>query len=63
MLREGYSIRSMRAEEYPLLQKFLYQAIYVPEGFEGEVPRSLIYDDPKCRAAFIARMKYPEAGG
>ena len=24
----------------------------MPEGFEGEVPRSVIHDDPKCRAAF-----------
>lgn len=42
----------MRADEWPLLEDFLYEAIFVPEGFEGEVPRSLIYDDPKCRAAF-----------
>ena len=49
---EDYIIRSMRAEEYPLLEEFLYQAIYVPEGFEGEVPHNVIYDDPKCRAAF-----------
>ena len=45
-------IRHMREGEWPLLEEFLYQAIYVPEGFEGEVPRSLVYDDPKCRAAF-----------
>jgi len=35
-----------------MLEDFLYEAIFVPEGFGGEIPRSLIYDDPKCRAAF-----------
>lgn len=47
-----YLIRDMRPNEYSQLEEFLYLAIYVPEGFEGEVPRSVIYDDPKCRAAF-----------
>ena len=47
-----YAIRNMREDEWPLLEDFLYEAIFVPEGFEGEVPRSVIYDDPKCRAAF-----------
>ena len=34
-------IRAMRPEEYPLLEEFLYQAIFVPEG---EVPpeRSIV---------------------
>lgn len=45
-------IRNMEPGEYPLLEEFLYLAIYVPEGFEGDVPRSIIRDDPKCRAAF-----------
>lgn len=47
-----FKIRHIREEEWPLLEDFLYEAIYVPEGFEGEVPRSVIYDDPKCCAAF-----------
>ena len=47
-----YEVRHIRQEEWPLLEDFLYEAIFVPEGFEGEVPRSVIYDDPKCRAAF-----------
>ena len=38
--------------EWPLLERFLYEAIYVPADFVGEVPRSVIHDDPKCRAAF-----------
>ena len=47
-----YEVRHIRQEEWPLLADFLYEAIYIPEGFEGEVPRSVIFDDPKCRAAF-----------
>ena len=45
-------IRHIKPEEWPLLADFLYEAIYIPEGYEGEIPRSVIYDDPKCRAAF-----------
>ncbi len=47
-----YTIRHLRNGEQSLLEDFLYEAIYVPEGFEGEIPRSIIYDDLKCRAAF-----------
>ena len=47
-----YEIRNLWADEYPLLEEFLYEAIFVPADFEGEVPRSIIYDDPMCRAAF-----------
>ena len=42
----------MRPEEYPLLEDFLYEAIFVPSDYKGAVPRSIIYDDPLCRAAF-----------
>ena len=42
----------MRSDEYPLLEDFLYEAIFVPPDFSGTVPRSIIYDDPMCRAAF-----------
>ena len=47
-----YVIRDIRQDERPLLEDFLYEAIFVPEGFDGEVPRSIIHEDPKCRAAF-----------
>ena len=47
-----YEIRHITPAEWPLLERFLYEAIYVPEGFEGEIPHSVIFDDPKCRAAF-----------
>ena len=65
-----YTIRPIAEAEYPLLEEFLYQAIYVPEDFVGEVPRTVIYDDPKCRAAFDGfgtlpddRAVVAEAGG
>ena len=47
-----FKIRHIRRDERRLLEDFFYEAIFVPEDFEGEVPRSVIYDDPKCRAAF-----------
>lgn len=47
-----YLIRHMIPEEFPMLEDFLYEAIFVPKGFEGEIPRSVVFDDPKCRAAF-----------
>ena len=42
----------MAPDEFPMLEDFLYEAIFVPEGFEGDIPRSVIFDEPKCRAAF-----------
>lgn len=36
-----YKVRGIREDEWPLLEDFLYEAIYVPEGFEGEVPRRM----------------------
>ena len=47
-----YEIRDLRSDEYPLLKDFLYEAIFVPADFEGEVPRSIIFDDPMCKASF-----------
>lgn len=37
-----YRIRAMKKEEYVLLQDFLYQAIFVPEGMEPP-PKSIIH--------------------
>ena len=54
------TIRHIRPDEYPLLEEFLYQAIYVPEGYVGEVPRNIIYEDPKCRAAFEGFGSLPD---
>lgn len=55
-----YVIRDLRKSERPLLEEFLYQAIWVPEGFEGEVPRSVVRDDPKCRAAYLGFGSLPD---
>ncbi len=37
----GYRIREMKEEEYPLLNDFLYEAIYIPEGVNPP-PKSII---------------------
>jgi ribosomal protein S18 acetylase RimI-like enzyme len=55
-----YEVRHIRRDEWPLLEDFLYEAICVPEGFAGEVPRAVIYDDPKCRAAFEGFGSLPD---
>ena len=55
-----YEIRHIRQEEWPLLEDFLYEAVFVPEGFEGTIPRSVIYDDPKCRAAYEGFGSLPD---
>lgn len=47
----GTVIRKMRKAEYPLLEDFLYEAIFIPEDFDGEIPRSIIRE-PEL-AAFI----------
>ena len=43
-----------------MLEDFLYEAIYVPEGYVGEIPRTVIYDDPKCRAAYVGFGTRPD---
>lgn len=55
-----YKVRHIRRDEWQLLEDFLYEAIYVPEDFEGEIPRSVIFDDPKCRAAFEGFGSLPD---
>lgn len=37
-----YRIRPLDKKEYPLLEDFLYEAIFIPEGVEPP-PRSIIY--------------------
>ncbi len=39
-----YIIREMRADEYPLLDEFLYNAIYIPKGVLPP-PKSIIQKD------------------
>ena len=36
-----YTIREIRKQEYPLLDNFLYEAIYIPEGVEPP-PKAII---------------------
>lgn len=38
-----YTIREMSKSEYPLLDDFLYEAIFIPQGVEAP-PRSIIND-------------------
>ena len=37
-----YIIRKMSADEYPLLNDFLYEAIFIPDGAEPS-PRNIIF--------------------
>ena len=46
-----YIIREMRQGEIPLLDDFLYEAIFIPEGYTKEVPRDIIYKEPLIYAA------------
>ena len=39
-----YQIRPLRPEEYPLLDDFLYEAIFIPEGV-APPPREIIQDE------------------
>ena len=39
-----YSIRPIRKDEYPLLEDFIYEAIFIPEGVEPP-PRSIVEND------------------
>lgn len=38
----NYTIRTMKKQEFPLLEDFLYEAIFIPEGMEVP-PRSVIF--------------------
>lgn len=43
----NYKIRPLQPEEYPLLEEFLYQAIFVPQG--QEPPERSILQKPELR--------------
>ena len=47
----SYEIREMQPSEYPLLEDFLMQAIFIPEGFSGTLTKDIIAKDPKLKAA------------
>ena len=38
----NYAIRELKLTEYPLLDDFLYEAVFIPEGVEAP-PKSIIY--------------------
>ena len=41
----------MRREEIPLLDDFLYSAIFIPDWYTEEVPKDIIYNNPKIYAS------------
>lgn len=43
----NYRIREMKETEYPLLNDFLYEAIYIPKG--GEAPPKSIINQPELQ--------------
>ena len=45
------SFRKMRGDEYYLLEDFLYEAIFIPPWCDRDVPRDIIYNDPKLYAS------------
>ena len=42
-----YIIREIRDDEIYLLEDFLYEAIFIPSWYKGELPRDIIYTNPK----------------
>lgn len=52
-----YIIREMREAEYPLLDDFLYEAIFIPQGVEAP-PRSII-NDPLLQV-YVSGFGYQE---
>lgn len=55
-----YIIREIRKNEIPLLDDFLYEAIFIPKGFKGEVPRDIIYTNPQIYTAIKDFGTYPD---
>jgi ribosomal protein S18 acetylase RimI-like enzyme len=45
-------IRHIQPVEWPLIEGFLFGAIFLPPDFTGQINRSIIEHDPKCRAAW-----------
>ena len=44
---ENYKIREMNKSEYPLLEKFLYEVIFIPEG--ADLPPQNIIELPELQ--------------
>lgn len=47
----NYKIREMQENEIPILEDFLYEAIFIPDWYTEEIPRDIIYTNPKLYAA------------
>jgi ribosomal protein S18 acetylase RimI-like enzyme len=50
----------MKKEEYPLLDDFLYNAIFVPDWYTKEVSRNIIYENPLIYAAIKDFGTHPD---
>ena len=55
-----YIIREIRKEEIPLLEDFLYEAIFIPDWYTEEVPRDIIYTNPLLYAAIEGFGTHPD---
>lgn len=55
-----FIIREIRKDELHLLDDFLYEAIFIPEGYTAEVPRDIIYKEPKLYAAIKDFGTHPD---
>ncbi|MDO4546083.1 MAG: GNAT family N-acetyltransferase [Bacillota bacterium] len=47
----NYIIREIQNDEIPLLEDFLYEAIFIPDWYTDEIPRDIIYTNPQMYAA------------
>lgn len=56
----NYTIREIRKDEIPLLDDFLYEAIFIPEWYTGTIPRDIIYNNPKIYAAIKDFGTHPD---
>ncbi len=43
----NYIIRKINRDEINLLEDFLYEAIFIPSWYKGELPRDIIFTNPK----------------
>lgn len=55
-----FIIRDLRKDEIPLLDDFLYNAIFIPEWYKEEVPRDIIYNDPMVYASIKDFGTHPD---
>lgn len=57
---ENFIIREIRQEEIPLLDDFLYEAIFIPDDYKGKLERDIIYMVPQLYAAIDKFGTKPE---